>query len=315
MRVFLAGASGVIGRRLLPLLLAAGHEVTGACRSAAGVEQLRRAGAPAAVQVDVLDARAVREAVLSAQPEALIHQATAIPARIDPRRMRSQFALNDRIRAEGTEHLLAAAREAGTRKIIAQSIAFAYAPGPPGTIHREQDPLFLDAEEPFRRSVHALAALERTVLAADGVVLRYGYFYGPGSAFSREGAWARDVARRRLPIVGRGEGVWSFIHVEDAAAATVAALAAEGQASAGAVYNVVDEDPAPVDEWLPALAAALQAPKPRRVPALLARAVAGRYGVATMTEAQGASGALARERLGWRPRLASWREGFLTALG
>ena len=312
MRVFLAGATGVIGRRLLPLLLAEGHEVIGMTRSAARIEQLRAAGAEAVV-ADAFDAEQLKQVVTEARPDAVIHQLTSIPSRIDPRKMERDFATNDRLRTEGTANLVAAAKAAGVRRVIAQSVAFFYAPGPPGTVHAEGDPLLREdqAPTPVRRSTAALASLERTVLDAGGTVLRYGYFYGPGSAISREGSMGREVARGRLPIVGSGAGVWSFIHVDDAAAATVAALGA----SKPGVFNVVDDEPARVAEWIPALAAALGARKPRKVPALLARVLAGSYGVALMTQAQGASNALAKRELGWSPRYASWRDGFETALG
>ncbi len=311
MRVFLAGATGVIGRQLLPMLLAEGHQVTATTRSPEKLDALRALGAEA-VAVDALDADAMRAAVLDARPDAVIDQLTSLPARIDPRRIERDFALNDRLRSEGTRILVAAAEAAGASRILAQSIAFSYAPGPPGTLHREQDPLLApaDAPKPYRRSAGAMADLEHAVLDAGGVVLRYGYFYGAGSAVSRTGSLGQDVARRRLPLVGRGGGVWSFVHVEDAAGATVAALAA-----GSGPYNIVDDDPAPVSSWLPALAEALGAPRPRRVPAPIARLAAGSYGVASMTRAQGASNELARRELGWRPRYPSWREGFRAALG
>ena len=311
MRILLAGATGVIGRQLLPLLLERGHEVVAVTRSAEKLDGLRAQGAEP-LQADALDAGALREACEKARPEAVIHQLTSIPQRINPRTMVRDFAENDRLRVEGTANLVSAARALGVRRILAQSIAFAYAPGPPGTIHREQDPLLSPehAPKPFRRSAGAIAELERSVLAADGVVLRYGYFYGPGSAISREGSMGREVLRRRFPVVGAGAGVWSFIHVRDAAEATVAALELQGPA----VLNVVDDEPAPVSRWLPALSEALGAPPPRRVPALLARMVAGSYGVAVMTKAQGASNAAARERLHWSPSHPSWRGGFRTAL-
>jgi 2-alkyl-3-oxoalkanoate reductase len=309
-RVFLAGATGVIGRRLVPMLLAEGHQVTGMTRSPGKVEALRAMGAEPVV-ADALDARAMTAAVGGARPDAVIHQLTSIPARIHPRRMRRDFAMNDRLRSEGTRILAQAASAAGATRILAQSIAFAYAPGPDGTLHSEGDPLHLASPEPFKRSVLALRELDRTIADADGTVLRYGYFYGPGSAISTSGSVGEDVAHRRLPIVGRGQGVWSFIHVDDAARATVAALTH----TESGVYNIVDDDPAPVSQWLPALAAALGAPRPRRVPAWLARPVAGGYGVATMTRAQGASNELAKRELGWTPVFSSWREGFSTALG
>ena len=309
MRVFVAGATGTIGRRLVPALLDEGHQVTAMIRSPERGEQVRAMGAEPAV-ADALDGEAVRSAVLDCRPEAVIHELTSLPRRIDPRKIERDFALNDRLRSEGTHNLVEAARAAGTRRILAQSVAFMYAPGPPGTVHGEQDPLLEQAPRSFRRSAGAVVELERAVLGAQGVVLRYGYFYGPGSAISREGSMAEDLARRRLPIVGAGTGVWSFIQVDDAARATVAAL---GGGAAGA-YNIVDDDPAPVSQWLPTLADALGAPAPRRVPAPIARLVAGAYGFATMTRAQGASNALAKRELGWSPAYPSWREGFRVAL-
>jgi nucleoside-diphosphate-sugar epimerase len=309
-RVFLAGASGVIGSRLVPQLLAAGHEVTGMTRSRANAAALEAGGAQAVV-CDALDAAAVTSAVSEAAPDAVIHQLTALPKRIDPRKMERDFALNDRLRSEGTRILVDAARAAGAKRIVAQSIGFAYAPGPAGTLHVESDPLNLQVEGPYRRSVEALRDLEQAVTGAGGVVLRYGYFYGPGSALSSDGSMCQDLRRRRMAVIGDGAGVWSFVHVDDAANATVTALAREGPA----IYNVVDDDPAPVREWLPALAAAAGAPKPMKVPAWLARPLAGSYGVEVMTRGQGASNALARAQLGWQPAHASWREGFRTALG
>jgi nucleoside-diphosphate-sugar epimerase len=310
-RILLAGATGVIGRALLPLLLARGHEVLAVCRSPEKLDGLRAQGAQA-VALDALDAAAVQRAVTAARPQALIHQLTAIPAQINPRTMVRDFAANDRLRTEGTANLLAAADAAGVERFIAQSIAFAYAPGPAGTIHVEQDPLLAPEQAPkeFRRSAAAVAELERGVLGAGGVVLRYGYFYGPGSAIARDGSMAAGVKHRRLPIVGSGAGVWSFVHVDDAASATVSALDLGGPAA----LNIVDDDPARVSEWIPALAGALGAPAPRRVPVWLARLAAGAYGTASMTRAQGASNAAARERLDWSPSHPSWREGFATAL-
>jgi len=310
MRVFLAGATGVIGRRLVPLLKAGGHEVTAMIRSPEKASELRAIGADVAI-ADALDAEAVLVAVREARPDAVIHQLTSLPRRINPRKIERDFVINDRLRGEGTRILVQAAKAAGAARIVAQSIAFAYAPGPAGTLHVESDPLYLDVAGPYRRSVLALRDLEQAVTGAGGVVLRYGYFYGPGSAISKAGSMVADLRRRRMPVVGDGGGVWSFVHVDDAAAATVSALAHDGPA----IYNVVDEEPAAVREWLPALAAAVAAPKPMRVPAWLARPLAGSYGVHVMTRGQGASGALARAELGWAPAHPSWREGFRTALG
>jgi nucleoside-diphosphate-sugar epimerase len=317
MRVFLAGATGVLGRRLTPLLIGAGHQVTGMTRTPARAEALRAAGAEPVV-CDALDAAAVELAVRAAQPEAVVHQLTALPTRINPRRMARDLALNDRLRDEGTRHLVAAARAAGARRMVAQSIAFAYAPRPDGSpkpsqLHDEGDPLFLDAPEPWRRSVHAVDALERAVTGAAelaGVVLRYGYFYGPGTSYARDGSLAEQVRRRQFPIGGDGRAVWSFVHVDDAARATLTAL--EGE-SAG-TFNIVDDDPAPVAEWLPALAAALRARPPRRLPLVLVRLIAGRQAVLLMSGTGGASNERARRELRWHPQIPSWREGFRTAL-
>ncbi len=310
MRVFIAGATGAIGRQLVPMLVTDGHEVTGMTRSPERAAELDALGARGVV-ADALDAGAVREAVAAAAPEVLVHQLTALPQRIDPRKVERDFELNDRLRSEGTHILVEAAQAAGTRRVVAQSIAFMYEPGPAGTIHAEQDPLLQSPPPSFARSANAVAELERTVLAANGVVLRYGYFYGPGTALSGGGSTGQDLRRRRFPIVGRGTGVWSMIHIRDAARATAAALTN----GASGVYNIVDDDPAPVSEWLPALASAVGAPKPMRVPAWIARLAAGEYGVQVMTRAQGASNARARAELGWTPEFPSWREGFAADLG
>jgi nucleoside-diphosphate-sugar epimerase len=312
MKIFLAGATGVIGSQLVPMLLDAGHEVTGTTRSPERAERLRASGA-AAVVLDALDERAVRAAVCEAAPQAVIHQLTSLPRRIDPRRMERDFALNDRLRDEGTRILAGAAREAGAERFLAQSVAFSYAPGAPGTLHDEADPLLGAGDTPpsFRRTALALRALERHVAEIGGLTLRYGYFYGGGSAISSTGSMVEDVCRRRLPIIGGGRGVWSFIHVHDGAAATLAAL---GRGGPGA-YNIVDDEPAAVAEWLPALAGAVGAKQPLRLPALIARPLAGEYGVATMTRAQGASNARAKRELGWEPEHPSWRRGFAAALG
>jgi nucleoside-diphosphate-sugar epimerase len=310
MRVFLAGATGAIGRQLVPLLLAAGHEVTGTTRSPSRAEALLAAGAEAAI-LDALDADALDAAVRRARPDAVIHQLTALPPRIDPRRIERDFAATNRLREEATPVLVQTAHAVGAR-VIAQSAASLYAPGPPGTVHVEDDPLIdpQDAPKPFQRTAQAVGEHERHVLAADGIVLRYGYLYGPGSTISVEGALAREVSRRRLPLVEDGAGVWSFVHVHDAAGAALAALAHTGPA----VYNIVDDEPAATAQWLPALAAALDAPAPLRIPALAARIAAGSHSVETMTRAQGAANARARRELEWKPRYPSWRKGFASAV-
>lgn len=299
----------MIGRFLLPQLLAAGHEVTALTRSAASAERVVAAGA-VSVLADALDERAVREALAQVEPDAVVNQLTALPRRINPRRIERDFVLNDRLRSEGTRILTSAACDAGATRMVAQSIAFMYEPGKPGTLHDEQDPLLREPPASFARTAGAVKDLEATVLAAGGTVLRYGYFYGPGSAIAHDGSIVEDLRRRRMPIVGGGQGVWSFVHVEDAAAAAVAAL----NVDAPGVFNVVDDEPAPVAEWLPALARAVGAPRPMRVPATLARVAGGDYAVATMTRAQGAANGRARSELRWTPAHRSWREGFRDAL-
>jgi nucleoside-diphosphate-sugar epimerase len=310
MRVFVAGASGAIGRQLVPLLLDAGHEVVGLARSEASAERLRAAGAEAALG-DALDRDSVVEAVRAAAPDAIVHQLTAIPANLKPRGLRRQLGPTDRLRRIGTTNLLAGAGAANVSRFVAQSIAYAYAPRGERVVD-EDAPLSLDAQTDFRPTVEAVADHERQVTGAGGVVLRYGWFYGPGTAYARDGATAQLVRRRAFPIGGSGAGRFSFIHVRDAAAATVAALAIDGPA----VLNVVDDDPAPVSEWLPEYARALGAKPPRRVPVWLGRLAAGKYAVELMTEQRGASNARARAQLGgWQPVYSSWREGFAADLG
>jgi nucleoside-diphosphate-sugar epimerase len=307
--VFVAGATGAIGRPLVLRLVAAGHEVTGMTRAPERADAIRAAGA-AAVVCDALDARALSAAVAEAAPEVVVHQLTALPRRFRPRDA-GIYAATDRIRGEGTRNLIAAARGAGARRLVCQSIAFAYRPGAVPEVRDEDAPLFLDAPAPFGASVRVVAAMEEAVTAAeglDGVVLRYGWFYGPGTYYGEDGGTAQDVRRRRFPVIGQGRGLFSFIHTDDAAAATVAAV----ERGAPGIYNVVDDEPAPMREWLPVYAEAIGAPKPLRVPVWLARLAAGGMArlVATLP---GASNARARAELGWRPRWASWREGFRSA--
>jgi nucleoside-diphosphate-sugar epimerase len=306
MRVFVAGATGAIGRPLVPKLLEAGHEVTGMTRSEESAAQLRERGAEAVV-CDVFDEEGVREALGAASPEAVVHQLTALPDRFDLRDDTTYHGTN-RLRTEGTRILLDAAGDANARRFVAQSIAFAYEPT--GDRVKDEDaPLMLGAEGHFAEGVEAVDQLERAVTRAEsleGLVLRYGFFYGPSTYYAPDGSSAEDVRRRRLPIVGRGEGVFSFVHVDDAADATVAAL----ERGAPGVYNVVDDEPAPMREWLPLYAEALRAKPPRRVPKLLARLVAGNEAVAFATTLRGASNAKAKRELGWEPRHPSWRQGF-----
>jgi 2-alkyl-3-oxoalkanoate reductase len=307
--VFVAGASGAIGRPLVPMLARAGHDVTGTTRSDQRAEAIRAAGATPAV-VDALDAPALRQAVEQAAPEVIVHQLTALPHRFEPRR-KDLYDATNRIRREGTSNLLDAARAAGARRFVCQSIAFAYRPGTRPEVMDEEAPLALGAPPPFGEGVRAIAEMERAVLGAEnleGLVLRYGWFYGPGTFFAEDGSTAADVRRRRFPIIGKGAGLFSYVHVDDAAAATVAAV----ERGAPGVYNVVDDEPAAMRDWLPAYAEAIGARPPRRVPVWLARLIAGR--MAAGIEVQpGASNAKAKRELGWQPRWASWREGFRDA--
>jgi nucleoside-diphosphate-sugar epimerase len=302
MRVFVAGATGAIGRALVPRLRAAGHEVTGMTRSEQRAEALRAEGAEAAL-CDVYDAQRVREVLAEARPEVVVNELTDIPPALDPRKFKSQMAGLNRIRTEGYRNLVDAARQAGARRLVAQSISFVYAPAPgPAS---EDDPVWHDAPEPFATTLRATLEGERAVLESglEALVLRYGWFHGPGTAFAADGATADMVRKRRYPVIGRGEGVSSFIHVEDAADATVAAVTA----GATGILNVVDDDPAPLREWLPALAEAVGARRPMRVPPFVARLAAGRFAAAFATEQRGASNARAKEALGWTPAHATWR--------
>ena len=310
MRVFVAGASGAIGRPLIPKLVAAGHDVTGMTRSEAKAEDVRSAGASAAV-VDVFDADAVRVAVEQASAEVVVHELTALPERLDFRR-EDLYAATNRCRSEGTRNLLDAARAAGTRRFVSQSIAFAYRPEG-ARVKSEDEPLLDAAPGGFGSAMDALREMESSVLGAEGIeglVLRYGFFYGPGTYYAADGSTVADVRRRRLPIVGKGSGVFSFIHVDDAADATVAAV----EHGAPGVYNITDDEPAPMSEWVPVLAQAAGAKPPRRVPAWAARLFAGKGATDFALELRGASNEKAKRELGWRPAHPSWRAGFAESL-
>jgi 2-alkyl-3-oxoalkanoate reductase len=309
MRVFVAGASGAIGRPLVPRLVAAGHEVTGTTRIEERAEAIREAGARAVV-CDALDADALRAAVEENAPEVVVHQLTALPHRFDPRD-KEIYAATNRLRTEGTRNLIVAARAAGARRLVCQSIAFAYAPGARPEVMDEDARLALGSPAPFGDGVRAIDEMERAVLGAEGLeglVLRYGWFYGPGTFYAEDGSMARDVRKRRFPVIGKGTGLFSFVHVDDAAGATVAAV----ERGAPGIYNIVDDDPAPQREWLPAYAEAFGAKKPLRVPAWVARLVVGK--IATLAGVQpGASNGKAKRELGWEPRWRSWRDGFREA--
>ena len=311
MRVFVAGASGAVGRPLVPKLVAAGHEVTGMTRSEARADDVRAAGARAAV-VDVFDAASLRAAMTEASPEVVVHELTSLPDRIDFRK-EDTYAATNRVRTEGTRNLIDGARAAGARRFVCQSIAFAYRPEGAG-LKTEDDPLLEDAPGTFGSGVTALREMEGLVLGSeglDGLVLRYGFFYGPGTYYGEDGSSTEDVRRRRLPIVGRGTGVFSFVHVDDAADATVAAV----ERGAPGVYNVADDDPAPMSEWVPTFAQAAGAKPPRRVPVWLARFVAGKDVSNFALMLRGVSNEKAKRELGWEPAHPSWRSGFADSLG
>jgi 2-alkyl-3-oxoalkanoate reductase len=313
MRVFVAGATGALGRRLVPLLVANGHQVTAMTRSVGKTMDLYAAGAEPVV-ADALDRDAVLAAVTAARPDAVVHQLTDLAGVTDLRKFDQGFAATNRLRTEGTDHLLEAARAAGAGRFVAQSFAgwpFARVGGP---VKTEDDPLDPDPPAELRRTLDAIRYLESAVLGAEdleGVVLRYGGFYGPGTSAGEGGYMLDDLRRRRFPVIGAGTGVYSFVHIDDAATATLAAL----ERAAPGIYQIVDDDPAPVSAWLPALAAAAGARPPRRVPAWLARLLAGEHAVVLMTEVRGASNAKAKRELGWRPAHPSWRQGFRTSLG
>jgi nucleoside-diphosphate-sugar epimerase len=313
MKVFVAGATGAVGKQLVPLLVAHGHDVVGMTRTEAKRDQLRSAGARPVV-ADALDADAVGRAVGEAEPDVIVHQLTAIPPSINMRRFESEFALTNRLRTEGTDRLLSAGRAVGVERFVAQSNAGLYA-RTGGPVKREDDPLDDDPPPAMRRGLAAIRHLEAAVTGAqwtEALVLRYGWFYGPGTSIALDppGSQIELLRKRRLPIVGGGTGVWSFIHIEDAAAATVAAV----EGGPAGIYNVVDDEPAPVSEWAPALAAAVGARRPLRLPRWIGRLAAGEWAVTAMTELRGGANDKAKHELDWRLRYPSWRQGFAKGL-
>jgi nucleoside-diphosphate-sugar epimerase len=303
MRVFVAGASGAIGTRLVPQLIDSGHEVIGTSRSPRNTERIRALGAEPIV-LDLLDPRAVREAVLEVEPDAIVHQATALADVRFSRNLDRSFAQTNRLRIEGTDALLAAAAEADVARFVAQSFASLRYARVGGPVKSEDDPLDPTPVAGMSETSAAMTYLDQAVTAAGGIALRYGNFYGA----SNDGL-IEPVRKRQFPIVGDGAGISSFIHLDDAAKATVLALEHDGPA----IYNIVDNEPAPVREWLPVLANALGAKPPRHFPVWLARLFAGEAGVMMGTESRGASNAKAKRELGWTLRYPSWRQGFLEA--
>ncbi len=301
MKVLVVGASGAIGTRLVPQLIDHGQEVIGSCRSPDKAERLRALGAEPLV-LDALDGRTVREAVARAEPDAIIHEATALAGRAFSRKLDKTFADTNRLRTDGTDNLLAAAREAGVHRFVAQSFApYRYA-REGGMVKTEDDPLDANPPAGAEETNAAMTYLDQAVTEAGGIALRYGGFYG-----NPDDQLLRLVRKRRYPIIGNGEGFTSWIHLDDAATATVLALGHEGPA----IYNIVDDEPAPTREWLPALANALGAKPPRHVPAWLVRLIAGEDAVTGATQSRGASNAKAKRELGWTLRYPSWRQGFV----
>jgi 2-alkyl-3-oxoalkanoate reductase len=318
MKVFVAGGSGALGAQLVPELVAAGHEVVGMTRTASKQDELRALGARPVV-ADALDPDAVARVVGEAEPEVIVHQLTALSGAMKARDMRHPerfFATTNRLRTEATDHLLAAGRVVGARRFVAQSFGGWRWARTGGSVQTEADPLDPDSPAALRAGLSAILHLERAVTTiewGEGLVLRYGGFYGPGTGISSapDAQMTAPIRKRLFPLVGDGGGVWSFVHIEDAAAATAAAV----DHGRPGIYNVVDDEPAPVREWLPALASALGAKPPRRIPRWLARLAAGEAATVMMTDVRGASNAKAKRELDWQLRYPSWRLGFTKGLG
>jgi nucleoside-diphosphate-sugar epimerase len=301
MKVFLVGATGAIGRRLVPQLVEAGHEVTAMTSSKEKLGKLYDLGAEP-VLCDVFDAGRLGSVVARAEPDAVINELTDLPQSLNPRRLKEYYAANNRVRREGTANLLSAARGAGVRRFLVQGAAYWYAPTG-GPVKTEEAPLYLDAPSPIGPAVQTIKEVEEAVLSADGIegiVLRYGMFYGPGTWYAKDGDVGRQVRKRRYPMIGHGESTYSFIHVDDAASATVAAL----ESARPGVYNVVDDEPVSAAEWMPIYVEALGAKRPPRVPAFVARLIADEALVRWMLGLRGASNEKIKEELGWRPKSA-----------
>jgi nucleoside-diphosphate-sugar epimerase len=312
MRIFIAGAGGAVGRRMVPMLLAEGHEVVGTTHSAGKADAIRRLGAEPVV-LDAFDAQAVRQAVAKAAPDAVVHQMTALSGPQDLRRFDRTFALTNRLRTEGTDILLAAARSAGTRRFVVQSFTGWTNERTGGPVKTEADPFDPNPTASTVQTMAAIRQLESTVEGAKdvgGIVLRYGLLYGPGTSIGTGGDSLELVRKRRMPVVGGGTGVWSFLHVEDAASAAVVAI----DSTATGIYNIVDNDPAPASQWLPYLAEVIGAKPPMRVPGWLVAPMVGGFLMEMMTSVRGSSNAKARRDLGWQPRYGSWRVGFREGL-
>jgi len=314
MKVFVAGATGALGSKLVPRLVAGGHDVVGMTRSERKAGMIQQMGATPAI-ADGLDAEAVGRAVGEAEPEVIVHELTALSGSLDLRKFEQSFALTNRLRTEGTDHLLAAARAVGAKRFIAQSYAAWTYERTGGPVKTEDDPLDPDPVPATRTTLDAIRYLEAAVTGAEwieGLVLRYGGFYGPGTSMSLnpEGEHVEMIRKRKFPLVGESSGIWSLIQIDDAAAATAAAV----EGGAPGIYNVVDDQPAAAADWLPGLAEAVGAKRPMRVPRWLGRIMAGEAAVTMMTETRGASNAKAKSELGWAPKYPTWREGFAHGL-
>jgi nucleoside-diphosphate-sugar epimerase len=312
MKIFFAGATGVVGRRLIPLLVAGGHDVIATTRTPDKIATLRAGGADALL-LDGLDKDAVMKAVASSRPDVIVHQMTALASIRNLRKFDEEFALTNRLRTEGTENLLAAARVAGTRKLVAQSYTGWTNERRGGRIKTEDDPLDSNPPKAMAKTLGAIRTLENMVLKASGItgiVLRYGNFYGPGTSLSQDGEIVNMIRHRKFPLVGDGAGVWSFIHIDDAARATQLAV----ERGTSGIYNIVDDDPAELSVWLPDLAQAIGAKPPHHVPAWLGRLVMGEAVLSMMTKARGSSNTKAKRALTWQPVYSSWRDGFRHSL-
>jgi 2-alkyl-3-oxoalkanoate reductase len=312
MRVLIAGAGGAVGQRLVPLMAQAGHTVAALTRSESKRESLSRMGAMVFI-ADALDPKSVDQAIATFRPNAIVNQLTSIPPNIDLRHFDRDFALTNRLRTEGTDNLIAAGRRSGATRFLSQSFAgwgYARVGGP---VKTEEDPLDPLPPVQFRTSLNAIKHMESAVLSkfpGDGVVLRYGAFYGPGTSISKDGSVVQAARKRMLPIVAAGTAVWSFIHIDDVASATLAALDAKP-----GIYNVTDDDPALVRDWVPYLAEVVGAKPPLHLPAWLVRPLIGAHGLVFMQDARGASNQKARREMAWTPKYSSWREGFQKELG
>lgn len=313
MKVCIAGATGVVGRRLVPMLVASGHQVTAMSRSLEKADALRKIGVETVV-ADGLNRDAVLQAISTVCPEIVIHQMTGLAKAKSLKKFDDEFALTNRLRVEGTDYLVEAARSSGVRRIIAQSYGNWNYERTGTALKNESDPFDPVPPTNQRKSLQAIRHCEAAVVGAHGVeglALRYGNFYGPGTGFSLDGDLVNLVRKRQMPIIGNGAGIWCFVHVDDAASATFAAMT---RGTPG-VYNIVDDEPSPVAVWLPELAHTLSARPPLHFPVWLGRLAVGEVGVSMMTQIRGASNSKAKRELGWQPRYRSWREGFRTGLG